>query len=342
LAVRSHDTQSGNNGEMGKMTLAIRFDRFGGPDVLRLEDVEVGAPGDMQARVEHRAIGLNMVDTYYRSGLYPLALPSGLGAEACGVVTAVGAGVEDLSPGDRVAYASPAPLDAYSQARLIDVRWLVKMPDRIDDKTAAAMMLKGLTSWYLLKRSYRVRKGDWIMLYAAAGGVGLIASQWAKQLGGRVIGVVGTQAKRQLALAHGCEEVLLSDDDIVRRVRELTDGKGVAAVYDSIGKETFLQSLDCLRTHGVMVSFGNASGPVAPFTAADLQKRGSLYVTRPTLFDFIRQRADLDAGAGQLLELVASGRVRVEINQEYRLADVAAAHCDLEGRKTTGCTVLVP
>jgi NADPH2:quinone reductase len=324
------------------MTRAIRFDQFGGPEVLRLEDVDVDMPGAQQARIEHRAIGLNMVDTYYRSGLYPLPLPSGLGAEASGVVTAVGAGVESLRPGDRVAYASPAPLDAYSQARLIDVKWLVKLPDRIDDKTAAAMMLKGLTSWYLVKRSYRVRAGDWLMLYAAAGGVGLIATQWAKQLGARVIGVVGTEDKRQLALAHGCEEVLLTGDDIVGSVRALTGGRGVAAVYDSIGKDTFFQSLDCLQTHGVMVSFGNASGSVAPFTPAELQRRGSLYVTRPTLFDFIRERTDLDAGATELFDLVAAGRIRVEIHQEYGLADVPAAHTDLEQRKTTGCTVLLP
>jgi NADPH2:quinone reductase len=233
-------------------------------------------------------------------------------------------------------------LDAYSQQRLIDVKWLVKLPPSIADKTAAAMMLKGLTSWYLLKRSYAVRSGDWVMLYAAAGGVGLIASQWAKQLGARVIGVVGSSDKRQLALDHGCEEVLLSGEDLVHSVRELTNGKGVAAVYDSIGRDTFMQSLDCLRTHGVMVSFGNASGSVAPFAPVELMKRGSLFLTRPTLFDFVREREVLDVAAAELLDLVGGGRIRIEIHQEYELDDVASAHTDLELRKTTGCTVLIP
>jgi NADPH2:quinone reductase len=325
------------------MTRAIRIHEFGGPEVLRIEDVAVGTPGPGQVRVAHRAIGLNMVDTYYRNGVYSLALPSGLGAEASGVVTAVGSGVQDLEPGARVAYASPAPLDAYAEERLIDAKWLVKLPAGIDDKTAAAMMLKGLTSWYLLKRSYAVRPGDWVLLYAAAGGVGLIAAQWAKHLGARVIGIVGTDQKRRLALSHGCEAVLVSrTDDIVARVRELTAGMGVAAVYDSVGKDTFWQSLDCLKTHGVMVTFGNSSGQVPPFAPVELQKRGSLYVTRPTLFDFIRVRADLEAGAAELIEHVARGRIDIEIHQEYALHDVAAAHTDLEERKTTGCTVLIP
>jgi NADPH2:quinone reductase len=317
------------------MTRAIRIHEFGGPDVLCIEDVQVGTPGPGQVRVAHRAVGLNMVDTYYRNGVYPLALPS--------VVTAVGNGVQDFELGQRVAYASPAPLDAYAEERLIDAKWLVKLPADIDDKTAAAMMLKGLTSWYLLKRSYPVRPGDWVLLYAAAGGVGLIAAQWAKQLGARIIGIVGTDEKRRLALEHGCEQVLVSrTDDVVARVRELTGGAGVAAVYDSVGKDTFLQSLDCLRTHGIMVSFGNSSGQVPPFAPVELQKRGSLYVTRPTLFDFIRVRADLEAGAAELIELVVRGRLRIEIHQEYALHDVASAHADLEQRRTTGCTVLIP
>jgi NADPH2:quinone reductase len=325
------------------MPRAIRIHEFGGPEVLRLEDVTVGTPGPGQARIVHRAVGLNMVDTYYRTGLYPLTLPSGLGSEASGIVTAVGPGVTELEPGDRVAYASPAPLDGYSQERLIDAKWLVKLPASIGEETAAAMMLKGLTSWYLLKRSYVVRSGDWVLLYAAAGGVGLIAAQWAKRLGARVIGIVGTQEKRDLALTHGCEEVLVSRaENIVARVRELTGGVGVAAVYDSVGKDTFFQSLDCLRTHGVMVSFGNASGPVAPFAPVELQKRGSLYVTRPTLFDFIRVRADLDAGAAELLDLVGRGLIQIEIHKKYALGAAAAAHADLEQRKTTGCTVLIP
>jgi NADPH2:quinone reductase len=323
-------------------TRAIRFYEFGGPEVMDVDEVEIGAPGAGQVRVEHRAIGLNMVDTYYRSGLYPLPLPSGLGSEASGVVGAVGAGVDNLRPGDRVAYASPAPLDAYCQERLIDAKWLVKLPPSIADKTAAAMMLKGLTSWYLLKRSYAVRSGDWVMLYAAAGGVGLIAAQWAKQLGARVIGVVGSSDKRQLALDHGCEQVLLSEEDLVGRVRELTNGKGVAAVYDSVGQATFMQSLDCLRTHGVMVSFGNASGSVGPVAPVELMNRGSLFLTRPTLFDFVREREVLDVAAAELFDFVGSGRIRIEIYQEYALDDVASAHADLEQRRTTGCTVLIP
>jgi NADPH2:quinone reductase len=325
------------------MLRAVRFREFGGPEVLRLVDVEVGAPAASQVRVRHQAIGLNMVDTYYRSGLYSLDLPSGLGGEASGVVTAVGRDVTGFAVGDRVAYASPPPLDAYSQERLIDARWLVRIPPTMPAKTAAAMLLKGLTCWFLLKRSYAIRPGDWVLLYAAAGGVGLIAAQWAKRLGARVIGVVSNEEKRALALAHGCEHVLLAaNDKIVARVRELTGGAGVAAVYDSVGRETFFQSLDCLRPHGMMVSFGNSSGPVAPFAPAELQKRGSLYLTRPTLFDFIRARADLEAAASELIALVVNGDVRIDIGAEYALADVALAHADLAQRKTVGSTVLIP
>jgi NADPH2:quinone reductase len=306
-------------------------------------DVAVGAPSAGEVRVRHEAIGLNMVDTYYRSGLYSLELPSGLGGEASGVVTAVGSNVTDFAVGDRVAYVSPPPLDAYSSERLLDAKWLVRIPPTIAAKTAAAMLLKGLTCWFLLKRSYAVREGDWVLLYAAAGGVGLIAAQWAERLGARVIGVVSTEEKRALALAHGCEHVLLAGNDkIVARVRELTGGVGVAAVYDSIGRETFFQSLDCLRPHGTMVSFGNSSGPVAPFAPAELAKRGSLYLTRPILFDFIRARADLTAAAGELIELVVNGKVRIDIGAEYALGDVALAHTDLAQRKTVGCTVLIP
>jgi NADPH2:quinone reductase len=324
------------------MTRAVRIHEFGGPEVLRLVDVHVGTPSSAQVRVRHEAIGLNMVDTYYRTGLYPLELPSGLGGEASGVVTAVGSNVTGFTVGDRVAYASPAPLDAYSQERLIDAKWLVRIPPTIAAKTAAAMLLKGLTCWFLLKRSYAVRSGDWVLLYAAAGGVGLIAAQWAKRLGGRVIGIVSTAGKRELALAHGCEHVLLAGENIVTRVRDLTGGAGVAAVYDSVGKDTFFQSLDCLRPHGVMISFGNSSGPVGPFAPAELQRRGSLYLTRPTLFDFIRARADLDAGAGELIDLVVKGDIRIDIGAEYALADVAIAHADLVQRKTVGSTVLIP
>lgn len=323
------------------MTKAIRFSSFGGPDVLEYREVELAAPGAGEARVAHRAIGVNFIDVYHRTGLYPLALPSGLGGEGAGVVTAVGAGVTHVAAGDRVAYTAPAPLGSYATERNVDARWLVKLPASLDEQTGAAMMLKGLTAWYLLKRSYAVARGDWIVLYAAAGGVGLIAAQWAKELGARVIGIVGSEAKRALALRAGCEHVLLDGDDVPARVRELSSG-GVPAVYDSVGRTSFYQSLDCLRPHGVLVSFGNSSGKVEPFGLQELTKRGSLYVTRPTLFDFIRDRASLEAGAAELFGLVARGRVRIEVNQTYALADAAQAHRDLEARKTTGCTVLIP
>lgn len=328
--------------EGAPVTRAIRIDEFGGPEVLELRDVDVGEPGPGQAKVAHTAIGLNMVDTYYRSGLYPIALPSGLGGEAGGVVISTGAGVEGLAAGDRVAYAAPPPLDAYSDERLIDAKWLVRLPADIDNQTAAAMMLKGLTAWYLLRRSYRAEPGDWVLLYAAAGGVGLILAQWARRLGARVIGVVGTDDKRDLALAHGCTEALLAGDDVVARVREITGGEGVAAAYDSIGRETFYQSLDCLRRHGTMVSFGNASGPVEPFAPLELAKRGSLYVTRPTLFDFISTPAELAEGAAELFDAVRSGDVRIEIRQRYALGEAAEAQRDLERRRTTGSSLLIP
>lgn len=323
------------------MTRAIRFEAFGGPEVLQYREVEVPEPGDGEARVAHRAIGVNFIDVYHRTGLYPLTLPSGLGGEGAGVVTAVGPGVRHLKAGDRVAYTAPAPLGSYSDERVVAARCLVKLPDAIGDETAAAMMLKGLTAWYLLKRSFKVASGDWILLYAAAGGVGLIAAQWARELGARVIGIVSTPAKRELALAHGCEHVLLDGDDVPRRVRELSGG-GVPVVYDSVGRTTFYQSLDCLRPHGVLVSFGNASGKVEPFGLHELMRRGSLYVTRPTLQDFIGERASLETGAAELFALVEERRVKIEVNQTYALRDAAQAHRDLEARKTTGSTVLIP
>jgi NADPH2:quinone reductase len=323
------------------MTRAIRFESFGGPEVLQYREVDVPAPGEGEARVAHRAIGVNFIDVYHRTGLYPLTLPSGLGGEGAGVVTAVGAGVRHVKAGDRVAYTAPAPLGSYSDERVVAARCLVRLPDAISDQTAAAMMLKGLTAWYLLKRSYKVAPGDWMLLYAAAGGVGLIAAQWARELGARVIGIVSTAAKRELALKHGCEHVLLDGDDIPRRVRELTGG-GVPVVYDSVGRTTFYQSLDCLRPHGILVSFGNSSGKVEPFGLHELMRRGSLYVTRPTLQDFIGERAVLEAAAAELFSLVEKGRVAIEVNQTYALRDAAQAHRDLEARKTTGSTVLVP
>jgi len=324
------------------MVRAIQFDRFGGPEVLQYREVPIGEPGPGEARVAHSAVGLNFIDVYHRTGLYPLTLPSGLGGEAAGVVVAVGAGVTHVHAGDRVAYTAPAPLGSYSQERLLDARWLVKLPLGISDRVGAAMMLKGLTAWYLLQRSYRVARGDWILLYAAAGGVGLIAAQWARHLGARVIGVVSTPQKRDVALANGCEHVVLANDNVPARVRELTDGKGVPAVYDSVGRDTFMQSLDCLRPHGVMVSFGNSSGKVEPFALAELMKRGSLYVTRPTLNDFIRERGDLDAGSAELFELVQRGVVQIGVHQTYPLEAAATAHRDLEARRTTGSTVLLP
>ncbi|HEX5047683.1 MAG TPA: quinone oxidoreductase [Gammaproteobacteria bacterium] len=324
------------------MASAIRFERFGGPEVLQYVDVAVPEPDAGQARVVHSAVGVNFIDVYHRTGLYPLTLPSGLGGEAAGVVAAVGPGVTHVRAGDRVAYTAHAPLGAYSTERVLDARWLVRLPAKIREETGAAMMLKGLTAWYLLHRSYKVAAGDWIVLYAAAGGVGSIAAQWARQLGARVIGIVGSDAKRELALANGCEHVLLSSDPIPARVRELTGGAGAPVVYDSVGRDTFLQSLDCLRPHGVLVSFGNSSGKVEPFSLLELMRRGSLYVTRPTLIDFIRAREDLEAGCRVLFELVVSGAVEIEIGQRYALRDAAHAHRDLEARSTTGSSILLP
>jgi NADPH2:quinone reductase len=323
------------------MTRAILFDSFGGPEVLQYREVELAAPGEGQALVAHRAIGLNFIDVYHRTGLYPLTLPSGLGGEGAGVVTAVGSGVVHVAPGDRVAYTAPPPLGSYADERVLDAKWLVKLPPSLSEQTGAAMMLKGLTAWYLLKRSFPVARGDWLLLYAAAGGVGLIAAQWARELGARVIGVVGTAAKRELALAHGCEHVLLDGDDIPQQVRELSGG-GVPVVYDSVGRTTFYQSLDCLRPHGTLVSFGNSSGKVEPFGLQELMRRGSLYVTRPTLHDFIRERSSLEAGAAELFALVERGSIAIEVNQTYALHNAAQAHRDLEARRTTGCTVLIP
>lgn len=321
---------------------AVQINRYGGPEVLEWCEVPVTPPGPGQALLRQTAIGLNFIDTYHRSGLYPLKFPAGLGLEAAGVVEAVGEGVHHLAPGDRVAYCSPPP-GAYAQMRVFAADRLVKIPDGVADRTAAAAMLKGLTAWYLLRRSYPVKSGDTVLSYAAAGGVGLILGQWAKHLGVRVIGVAGTPAKAELARENGCAEVVLADDpDFVGKVRALSDGNGVAAAYDSVGRATFIQSLDCLRRHGMMVTYGNASGPVEPFSPLELAKRGSLYVTRPMLFDFISTRPELEAGAGELFGVLASGAVKIHVGQTCALADVARAHRDLEGRRTTGSTVLLP
>lgn len=324
------------------MPKVIQIERFGGPEVMQWSDVPLRTPGPGQALVRQTAIGLNFIDTYHRSGLYPLTLPAVLGTEAAGVVEAIGAGVQHLAPGDRVAYCGPPP-GAYAEQRVLAADRLVRLPSGVDERTAAAAMLKGLTAWYLLRRSYPVRPGDCVLLYAAAGGVGLIAGQWARHLGARVIGVVGSAAKAELARANGCAEVVRADDpELVGKVRLLSGGEGVAAVYDSVGKATFFQSLDCLRRHGVMVTYGNASGPVEPFSPLELAKRGSLYVTRPVLWDFIATRAELEAAAGELFEALIRGIVRVYIGQTYALRDAAAAHRDLEARRTTGSTLLLP
>ena len=323
-------------------THAIRIDEFGGPEVLDFREVDLPDPGPGEARIRHTAIGLNFIDTYHRSGLYPLDLPTGLGSEGAGVIEAVGDGVTDVAVGDRVVYTG-RPADSYSVQRNFPAWQFVQIPDGVSDETAAAAMLKGLTAWYLLHRSYPVKQGDTVLLYAAAGGVGSIASQWASHLGATVIGVVSTEEKAALARSQGCEHIIMADDDdIPGKVRALTDGEGVAAVYDSIGKDTFMTSLDCLRPHGVMVTYGNATGPVDPFSPAELAKRHSLYVTRPILFDFVSTRESLVEATDALFGVLQSGAVKVSVNQRYPLADAAQAHRDLEARKTTGSTILAP
>jgi NADPH2:quinone reductase len=324
------------------MSMAIQIEQFGGPEVMKWRNVTLPATGQGQVRLRQTAVGLNFIDTYQRSGLYPITLPSGLGTEASGIVEQVGEDVHHLVAGDRVAYCGPPP-GAYAEQRVFAANRLVKLPAGVADRTAAAAMLKGLTAWYLLHRSYPVRSGDTVLLHAAAGGVGLIASQWARHLGARVIGIVSNDAKARLARANGCAEVLLADDrDLVAKVKSLTGGEGVAVVYDSVGKNTFFQSLDCLRKHGVMVTYGNASGPVEPFSPLELAKRGSVFVTRPVLWDFIATRADLEAAAAELFRVLAQGVVNIHIGQTYALRDVAQAHHDLEARHTVGSTVLLP
>ncbi len=322
-------------------TNAIRIYEYGNPDVLQWEEVDVPDPAPGQAQVRHTAIGLNFIDTYHRSGLYPMRLPMGLGSEAAGIVDAIGAGVTDVAIGDRVVYTG-SPADSYSERRNFDASRLVPIPESVSDETAAAVFLKGLTAWYLLRRSYRVQLGDPILLYAAAGGVGSLASQWAKHLGATVIGIVSTDEKAALARSHGCDHIIMADDNVPEKVRELTNGQGVAAVYDSVGRDTFFASLDSLRPHGTMVTFGNASGPVEPFAPAELAKRGSLYVTRPILFHFVGEREELLGASGELFEFITRDDVDIRIGQTYPLKDAAQAHRDLEARKTTGSTILLP
>ena len=326
------------------MTKAIQLTEFGGPEVLRLVDVEVGAPGPGEVRVRHHASGLNYIDVYQRTGLYPNPLPLVPGGEGAGVVEAVGAGVEHLAAGDRVAYAAPRP-GSYSEARVLDATHVCKLPDEIDFETGAAMMLKGLTANYLLRRTLPVEglaPGDAILWHAAAGGVGLIACQWAKALGLELIGTAGSDEKCALAKQYGAAHAInYRREDFVARVREITGGKGVKVVYDSVGKDTFDGSLDCLRPFGLMAIFGNASGAPAPFAPNVLAAKGSLYLTRPTLFTHLSSRERTQAIADELFEVVRSGAVKIRIDQRYALADAAQAQRDLEARKTTGCTVLI-
>lgn len=327
---------------MPQTSHAIRFHQVGGPEVLRWEAVSVDDPGPGELLIRQEAIGLNFIDTYHRSGLYPVSLPSGLGLEAAGVVEALGEGVSEFAVGDRVAYCSGA-LGAYAERRLFPAERAVRLPAEIDSQTAAAMMLQGLTAWYLLRRTYPVQAGDTVLIHAAAGGVGSITTQWAKALGATVIGTVGSVEKAERARAHGCDHVIrYREEDFVARVREITAGAGVAVVYDGVGKDVFMGSLDCLRPLGTMVTFGNASGPVPDVSPLLLAQKGSLFLTRPVLMHYIDKRADLLAGAQALFEVVGSGRVRIEIGQRYALRDAAQAHSDLQARKTTGSTLLLP
>ena len=324
------------------MTKAIRFHERGGPEVLRVEDQAVGLPGPGQARVRHTAIGVNFIDTYHRSGLYPVPLPSGLGVEGAGLVEAVGEDVRHVRVGERVAYAGGPP-GAYSEARLVPADRLVKVPDGISDRQAAAMMLKGLTVQYLLRRTHRVKPGETVLFHAAAGGVGLIACQWLKVLGATVIGTAGTDEKAALARAHGADHVIVyTRESVPDRVREITGGKGVPVVYDSVGKATFAGSLDSLQPLGLMVSFGNASGAVPPFDIGILAQKGSLYLTRPTLYTYTARREDLEAMSAELFEVVESGKVRITVHRTFPLTEAAEAHRVLEGRGTTGSTILLP
>jgi NADPH:quinone reductase len=321
------------------MPHAIRYARTGGPEVLEWQQVEVGTPGPGQVRLRQTAVGLNFLDTYFRSGLYPSQLPAGVGSEGAGVVEAVGDGVAELKKGDRVAYAGGPP-GAYAEERLMPADRLVKLPDGISDQQAAAMMLQGMTTEYLLNRTYKVKQGETILIHAAAGGVGLIACQWAKHLGATVIGTVSTEEKAKLAKEHGCDHpIVYTKEDFVARVNEITKGEKLPVVYDSVGKDTFMKSLDCLRPYGLMVSFGQSSGAIGPVDLGVLAAKGSLYVTRPTLNTYVAKRADLVASANALFDVVRKGAVKIKVNQTYPLRDAAKAHADLEARRTTGSTV---
>ena len=324
------------------MTNAIRIYQHGGPEVMKWEAVEVGAPGPGEVRIKHTAVGLNYIDTYHRSGLYKIALPTVIGREGAGVVEAVAGDVHDIVVGDRVAYAS-LPIGAYSEVRLMPANRVVKIPDNVSDQQAASIMLKGMTTQYLVRRTYRVKPGDTILFHAAAGGVGLMLCQWAKHLGATVIGTVGSEEKAQLARANGCDHVInYSTEDFVARVAEITNGQKCDVVYDGVGKDTFLKSLDCVRPRGLVALFGNASGKVEPLDLGLLAAKGSLFVSRPALDTYVATRDDLVATADELFDIVGRGVVKIEINQTYPLREAAQAHRDLEARKTTGATVLLP
>jgi NADPH2:quinone reductase len=326
---------------MHRMTHAVRIHSYGGPEVLRWDTIEVADPGPGQVRIRHTAIGLNFIDTYERTGLYPVALPAVLGREAAGIVEAVGPRVSQIKVGDRVAYAFKSS-GAYSEARVLSAERLVRIPDGVDDRQAAALMLKGLTAQMLLRQVYRVRKGNTLLVHAAVGGVGSIVVQWAKHLGATVIAVVGSSEKAQRARELGADQVLLSGDDWVAQAKAATGGRGVDVVYDSVGKDTFIGSLDSLRPRGLMVTYGNASGPVPPMAPLELSKRGSLFLTRPTLFHYIPTRATLMRAASEMFDLVAKSVLGVQVGQVYPLQDAARAHVDLEARRTIGATVLIP
>ena len=324
------------------MPTAIRFYEHGGPEVLKTEEFDPGKPDPHEVQVRQSAVGVNYIDVYDRTGLYPVSLPSGLGREAAGIVSALGRGVRGFRKGERVAYVHSSP-GAYCEVRNVPAERLVKVPKGISDEQAAALMLKGLTAQFLIRRTYRVARGDTLLVHAAAGGVGLILCQWAKALGATVIGVVGSEAKAEIAKKHGCRHVLISGrDELVAGVKALTRGAGVAAVYDAVGKDTFMDSLDCLKRLGILVSYGNASGPPPAISPLELTKRGSLFLTRPSLFNYIATREELAAGARELFAAVKARKVRVVIGQRYPLARAAEAHRDLEGRRTTGSTVLLP
>jgi NADPH2:quinone reductase len=324
------------------MVKAIRFEQTGGPEVMHWVDVELGAPGPGEVRIKQEAVGLNYIDVYFRTGHYPLPLPAGLGMEAAGVVTEIGPGVTRFKTGDRVAYVARPP-GAYAEERVLPADALVALPDAISFDDAASAMLQGLTAQYLLRRTYRVQAGETILIHAAAGGVGLFVCQWAKALGATVIGTVGSDEKAALAKAHGCDHAIVyTRENFTERVKEITNGQGVPVVYDSIGRDTYKGSLDCLAPLGYFVSFGSASGPLPPIEAAEFSNRGSLFFTRPTLFSYMAKREWLDAMAAELFDVIGSGKVKTNIRQRYALKDVGQAHRDLEARKTTGSTVLIP